>query len=333
MKVRHWYALPVFLLLLTFLETKAQTEQAEDNENARMIQAYSFYLKQKMSLEFITGRFPQLKDYVVSTMVEWNREFLPSVLTIDSMLSAGLNAEWQKTKNDLYEKFIRADYSSVTEADAKLFIDVVNDRTSGHIQSPVLETLLYWNPEYRKFPEKEFADGYISTFPVERKHGNVPVNIKLVYPRSWKALDGNKKANIIQTFISEYGLGDVELCLIIEKSKSNYTQDKIKQLLTQESLLKNQPSASKVLGYTSGLSIDNCDAAAITVSQDKEMESLKKILRINETYTTFYKNVKIVLLFTISSQKPDELDFKYQKYKKLIKRIVDNTVILSQWGQ
>lgn len=333
MKIRCWYILLFFLIYMTAPLAMAQKAQPENEKDSRMVLAYAFYLKQKMSLEFISGRFPRLRDYIESTVSEWDREFLPSVATIDSTLTSSLKDEWAKNKNELYEKYIRADYSSVTETDAKQFIDEVNDRTFGHIQSPILETFLIWNPQYRKYPEKEFTDGYVSNYTTRSKPTSSPVNIKIVYPRSWKNEDGNKKANVVQNFVSDYGLGDLAFSLVVEKSKANYSKDKIAQALTQEAMLKTQPMAGKVLGFRSDITIDNCPAASITTYQEKEMEDSKKLCLIHETYTTLYKNFKISLRFVITSEKAEDINDTYQKYQKLMKRIVDNTVILSQWGQ
>jgi hypothetical protein len=311
----------------------AQTAQPENEENARMILAYTFYLKQKMSLEFISSRFPTLKDYVESTTTEWNREFIASVKNIDSALTSNLNDEWLKNKNALYEKFIRADYSGVSEENASQFIDIVNDRTYGHIQTPILETFLIWNPRYRKNPETEFTDGYVRQFSTKEMRSYLGINIKIVYPRSWKAIEGNKKSNVAQNFISGYGLGDVTLSLVIEKSKTNYTKEKINQLLTKESLVKSIRANGKFLDYTSNFTIDNCLAAIVTSYFEKDVENEKKAYFVNELYITYYKNFKISFNFMISAQNTDNLNDKIKKYRNLFKRIVDNVVILSQWGQ
>jgi len=191
-----------------------------NEENERMIVAYTFYLKQKMSLEFIARHFPALSEYVKNATTEWNREFIPSILNIDSTLSSRLNDAWVKDKNVMYEKFIRADYRGISEQDSKQFIDEVNDRSYGHIQSPIIETFLIYNPKYQQFPEKEFIDGYVKSYSNPDLGNSSSLHIKVVYPRSWKAFDGNRKSGVIQKFVSEYGLGKVSLSIAIEKSKN-----------------------------------------------------------------------------------------------------------------
>ena len=332
MKIRLSHILLVLLTCSGIIDASAQQTAPVNAEDDRMMVAYTFYLRQKMSLEFISGRFPSLKEYVENTMKEWNREFIPSVNNIDSALTSKLNDEWLKNKNAMYEKNIRADYSRISQEEAKQFVDVVNDRTYGRIQSPILETFLIWHPRYQKFPDKEFTDGYVNTFSTKDQRNPLPINLKIVYPRSWKALEGNKKANIVQTFVSSYGLGDVDLMLIIEKTKTNYTKEKITQLLSKESLQKSLPSNEKEMDYKPDISVDNCTAASMTSYLEKVVE-LKKVCAISERYSIYYKNFHIWLNFNVSSLNMDDIQEKFKKHQPLFKRIVDNMVILSQWGQ
>ena len=327
------FSILLVLFVLAVLPAKAQPLQPENEENSRMIQAYTFYLKQKLSLEYVISQFPNLKDKAEGAMNEWNREFLPSVTSIDSVLAISLKDEWKKNKDELYDKFIHVDNSNVTEENAKDYINVVNDRSFGHIQTPVMETFLVWQPDYRIHPENEFTDGYTVSFLTKNKRSQLPVNIKLHYPRSWRALDGNKKSNIIQTFTSGYGLGNVMLALTIEKSRTPFTKDKINAQLSKEGMLKTQPSGCSVVSYKPDLQIDNCKASSITVAFEKEIKEVGKSFYTNDSYTFFYKEFKITLCFTIASKTRDEVNATFLTYQKLIKRMVDSVVVLSQWGQ
>jgi hypothetical protein len=319
--------------MLVLNPAKAQPLQPENEENSRMIQAYTFYLKQKLSLEYVISRFPNLKDKAEGAMNEWNREFLTAVTSIDSVLTISLKDEWKKNKDELYDKFIHVDNSNVTEENAKEYINVVNDRSFGHIQTPVMETFLVWQPDYRIHPENEFTDGYTVSFLTKNKRTQLPVNIKLHYPKSWRALEGNKKSNIIQTFTSGYGLGNVMLALTIEKSRTPFTKDKINAQLSREGMIKTQPSGCSVLDFKPGMFIDNCQAASIIVSFEKAVKEAEKSYYINNCYTFFYKEFKVTLCFTIASQTRDEANTRFLTYQKLIKRMVDSVVVLSQWGQ
>ncbi len=333
MKIRLHFVVLIFLSYLLAFNVAAQPKAAVDEENDRMILAYTFYLKQKMSLEFVSGRFPSLRNYVENTINEWDREFIPSVKNIDSALTSKLNDEWLKNKSAVYEKFIRADYAGISEQEAKQFVDEVNDRAYGHIQSPILETFLIWNPQYQQFPEKEFTEGYVSYFSTKDQRNSLSLHVKAVYPRSWKAVEGNKKTNVVRNFISGYGLGKVSLSLVIEKSRNNFTKDRITQLLSKESMQKGLSAGNRILDYKSDVTIDNCNAASITFLQEKVGGDLKKIYFVTEMYSTYYNNYRIFLNFTVSSSDEQESSGKFIKYQKLFKKIVDNIVILTQWGQ
>lgn len=333
MKIRFSGTLFFVLAYMATFTAWGQLNKPVNEENDRMILAYSFYLKQKMSLEFVSQRFPSLKDYVDNTLREWNREFISSIDNIDSALNASLGDGWKKTKDANYEKYTRVDYSGTTEDQARQFVDVVNDRTYGRIQSPIMETLLIWNPKYRKCPEKEFIDGYTAKFSTKEQKNPLPIHIKIVYPRSWKALEGNKKSNVVQSFISGYGLGSISFTVLADKAKNNYTPDKIKQLLTQESLQKAVAAQDKVLNYDGSITIDNCPAAVLSAYHEKDLADAKKIFTLTDYYVFYYKNYRILLKFAVLSDSADGTNVQFLKYQALEKKIINNIVILSQWGQ
>jgi len=184
-----------------------------------------------------------------------------------------------------------------------------------------------------KFPDKEFSEGYTCKFSTKDTHKSLPANVNIIYPKSWLAVAGDNRTNIIENFISGYGLGSVSMALSMEISKTNYTKDQLTLLLSKENMQKTLQSGSKVTGYETDFTIDNCKAAAITYCSEKKEEDLKEICFVNKKYSCYYKNAILSLSFSILSSDCDDVNKEFRKYQKLMKRITDNIVILSQWGQ
>jgi hypothetical protein len=311
----------------------AQPKPFSAEEIDRMTNTYTYYLAQKASLESVSVRFPTLKDYANNAFIEWIREFKSSIIKIDSDLQIIKGKDWEGEKEKIFEKYREADHSNVTEKEARQFIDIVFQRSFGKIQSPILETLLTFKAEYLESPEKEFSDGYVNNFYTANSKKKIGLNIRVVYPKSWISVPGNSKNGINQIFTSKCGSGRLSMTFLLERSAS-IPMDKTAPLLTEDYLRKNGSKNDSIIQYTSGLTIDNCPAASLSYLR-RETDIDKKFCIFYESYQTYYKNNHISLIFSYNSEYNNVYDIlkEYEKYRKLIHKMVSNVVILSQWEQ
>lgn len=316
-----------------FLFTSAlHSQEFSKNEIDRMILTFAFNTKQMVSLEIIGSQFPELKEDVRIASNDWNREFKSSVDNIDTLLTRQLHQSWIEKKTEIRDKYLRADYSRTAEKEASQFILSVMQRANAKIESPILETLLIYKPQYQQSPELEISDGYTQKYTTREANKSLPVNIILIIPQSWKQLSGSKKGSLPQTFVSNLGEGPMSVSLLAERGRTEYSDENIQQQLTQEFLQKTLVKSGSVITYKT-LKIDGRPAAMISFyKEEKKKEG--PLNTITESYVTHFKSCRITLNFTTSSstQNAVQLKPKIRKNQALIRKIIDNVVILSQWG-
>lgn len=328
------YAITICWVIALFpVNISSQVNALSANEEDRLLTTFTFYIAQQASLESVSERFPDLQDKAIDASKEWAEEFRPSIKKIDSCLSVIKGIEWENEKIKIYEKYRRADHSNVTEKEALQFIEIIFQRSYGKIQSPVIETLLTFMPEYKAAPEKEFSDGFVNSYFSATPKKKAPVNIRIIYPKSWKAIDGILQNNIQQIFISNYGTGNLALSFLMERT-NNLPVDKNSSLFSENNLKKFCLKSDSIININTSLDIDFCSAASITYLR-REVEIDKKFTILFEAYHSYYKNQHFALIFSYKTDidnynliKPE-----FEKYRKLIRKILFNVVILSQWEQ
>jgi hypothetical protein len=136
----------------------------------------------------------------------------------------------------------------------------------------------------------------------------------------------------MQKFSSQWGFGNLELQLYIEKNKKNYTPALVGELLTKNSLCKAIPTHDSIQDFNANSYIDNNPSSSITYS--KEIKANDQLnIQICKEYHTFYTNNHIKLLFIFNSGCNDRAQacIAFNKYNRLIWKIVNNVVILTQW--
>lgn len=299
-------------------------------EEARMVLAYSFYLKQKISLDFISFRYPNLQENIALATSEWDREFKSSIDHIDTLLGNKLKDKWEKEKKALEHKFSGADNSRVKEADAKNFIFTVCERASGKIQSPILETYLAYNPVYQKTPDAEFSEGYTKKISSREIRPSYPLNIRISFPKSWKETV-LKKGDQFLKCTSNYGIGQVSMDVSVDQLQTAYPKGVVEKLLSKESLQKETPAKCTQIDYADGLFMYNCPTASVTFLQ-KPVKVNEGPYLITEKYFSYYKNFRIKISFTINGISHADVETCLKRNKKLFVKLIENVVILSQWG-
>ena len=176
-------------------------------------QTYSYCKAQIYVLEAIKDKFPNLEKKVFITKSQFDSSFSSSLKNIDKIMNQ--YKDWKdyklKTNKTLKNSF---DFSDMTYKNAIIFIDTVKARAKGKIESPVLETLLMFNPEYEKHPETEFNDGFIKKYKCDDLKKSKGVDFSIDIPMSWASKKANRP-NIVRKFISYNGNGLVMAMIAI----------------------------------------------------------------------------------------------------------------------
>ena len=154
----RWSLLASFLLAFLFV-SEAYAFTLNNRIAKDIAEAYGYFLGQTYSLNAIGKKYPHLTRQAKMAEIEFNLVFLPSITNMDLLLKK--YKEWQVIKNDLVNSLRKKiNISQLTEQQAIDFIKLVKKRSKGKIKSPIIQTLLLYNPAYEKQPEKEFLDGF-----------------------------------------------------------------------------------------------------------------------------------------------------------------------------
>jgi len=320
----------IIIGLFIYSFTYSQSEYSETELN-NMVKTYSFYLGQLTTINEIMENHPAYKLQAKSAQDLWNLKFRSSIENIISELKNSLGDKYKELEDELLLNMSLVDFSEVTNDDIEYTIETIKQRATGDMPSPFLETLLSFNPTYQKSPEKEMIDGFINEYFTKESEKSDGINIKIKYPKSWKA-DNGDRPHVIQKFTSDNGHGLEGALIMIIKTKENLSKSDIDILLSKEGMEYQLPEKSKILDVNTGLTIDNYPAASITFYHEQSRMNLK-IGMIIETYFIYYKDYQISVMFNTGStvDNYDDSLKRFEIYKKLFFRIANNLVILSQY--
>jgi hypothetical protein len=322
--------LVLFFLIATTTAVSAQRKYSE-KEMSEMMGAYGFYLGQLTSANSLIKVHPSLSPAADKALNKWNLNYLSSIENITTELTAIYGNKFVEFKKQMKAKMSETDYSSVSIDDAKFAIQSIQDRANGNIPSPIIETLLSYNPIYQKNPDKEMINGFVKEYFTKESIKSKGVNIKLKYPKSWLAENGNRP-HVIQKFTSNYGHGSTLALIMLTKPKEPLSQTDIDILLSEEGMKSQIPENSKIISVNPNLTMDNFPAASITFYHVQSQMNLKFGM-MTTFYIIYYKGCQISLMLTASSEQDnfDEAKNKYLTNKKLFWRIANNLTILSQY--
>jgi hypothetical protein len=326
--------LVIILISAPYSEVWSQKYTYSREELDRMVLTYTYYIIQKISLNVISVKYPKLEKKALIASAEWEREYLPSIENIDKKLTDTLKTEWEKNRAFIHYKYEGTDYSTITEANAQKYVDEVFQRAVGKMESPIVETLLIFKPGYLENPEKEYIDGHVNRFSTAKLKKPIGIEIQFFYPKSWMPSPGNVQADCIQNFISQYGLGKLTMAFYVIKSKNDFSTAAIEKLLSEEELKKTLPPNATLIQVIKNLKIDYCRASCVRYWNESSSNGIKSV-KYFETYHSYYKNYHIIVNININSENDNknEIIQKYNLQYKLIRKVINSIVIVSQWDK
>lgn len=187
---------------------------------------FGFKMGQEKAINMIHNRFPSLSRDLSVAEAKFKREFKSAYNSIDKTADMRLS-DWSTIKNEIERRSPNIDYSNVKKQDAEEFIEKLQARASGSLPSPVLETLLMFNPKYIQNPRLMFSDGYTKEYRSKNSAKAKGVDLAIEYPASWKADEG-RRPNVVQKFTSENGHG-LEIVTIVIKNFPREIADKFSE--------------------------------------------------------------------------------------------------------
>lgn len=172
-----------------------------------MNRAYGFCEGQSFSLNRVQREFPELQNSVKIAQLDWSAVFGKSCERVEERLGWLLADKWdahkEKIQTSLNENLTK---TQVSRNEAIAFLEIVKKRAKGEIPSPMLETLLIFNPDFIANPVAEMSQGFKRTFRTENHSKAKGIDFQIEYPMSWTAKEG-VRPNIIQNIKSDNGFG------------------------------------------------------------------------------------------------------------------------------
>lgn len=187
-------------------------------------QAYGFVLGQEYSLSLIAKKYPDLATKVELARGQFSLTF-PDIKTKLEMQLKKAMGEKQFLKMDnvmLNEIRNKLGQQNLTREMSIEFLEKVNDRSKGKIETPVLHYILAVN--YASNPIKEFLDGFTQRFRSDGSGKSQGIKLSLQIPKSWAVKEG-ERPHIVQKWQSENGTG-LELIMLDIRDAQGYNPSK-----------------------------------------------------------------------------------------------------------
>lgn len=313
-----------------------ETNEAElDKVITEMTRAYGFCIGQSFSLDRMQREFPELQNSVKIAQYEWSVVFGKSCETVEDRLSRLLADDWIS----LRDKIQTAGRENLTKTQISrdstiAFIELVKKRAKGEIQSPVLETLLIFNPDFIANPAAEMSQGFKRTFRTGNHTKAKGIDFQIEYPMSWKAKEG-VRPNIIQKITSDNGSGTTSIMLIVKDIplfNGRKLTNKEKALMFTSDVVKSFVPDGATFISAKPIVLDAQKGAMLVYDEVVERVDLKMRVR-NVQFITTYGDKMIIINCLMGSvnETSAKLNERYKRLEPIFKLVANSFVIQSQY--
>ena len=288
---------------------------------------YGYYQGQLYSLNTIKKRYPKLSNNIFIAKSEFDISFSKSIKNLDNIMSQ--YNYWKSIKKDIIKNInITLDLSHLTYQESIRFIQLVRQRAKGKIESPILETLLMLNPEYERYPEREFYDGFKKKYKCDDFIKSKGINFSIDIPMSWKSIKTNRP-NIVRKFISQNGYGHImAMILVLNFPDGKYlSKNNIESMINKKMMKDILPSNATLedYGFIKLETLPGYWQRYSIITQ-----RVKTTLRIEVlTYTIFYRDKLIQIQFQLGDFNNKKLERKFKKFKPLFDSIINSFILIS----
>jgi hypothetical protein len=292
---------------------------------------YGFVTGQQLSLDGLRRRYPSLAVDITRAEVEFKAAF-------------GIG--FDEVKNDLMETFgqwfldemdkqfesldLGFDSPDLTEQDALDFVQMVLDRSQGQLESPVLETLLYY--QYKDRPGMEYIDGWRFEYQSDDHPKAKGIRVKLNIPYSWSQQEA-ERPNIVQKFIEQNGEGNNQIMLLVmdtdlEQGES-YTNQEMMNALSEEGFKEDMLPGQTLLSAEK-VKWDNLHAWSVQYNQEQNRLGITIRAHVHQ-FMTYYDDRMILLQTYTYGESFEEANKNYEQFYPLYLLVANSFVLKNQW--
>jgi len=342
----------ILIIILHILSVQISFAQSINETHLNnLTKTYGFLLGQRLSLNNIKASYPSLFFQVEKAESEFKISFGLAEKNIEKSLKDIMKHEYQVFNSTIRKKIKTAIISQkITNEIALSFVNEVESRAKGNIESPIIETLLHY--QFIDNPYKEFSKGFVNTYRTKGHPKSKGLDFQIEYPKSWAKREG-KRPNIIQFFFNDKDLTRPSALImvrdLVQESPNDFTLEDISALNTYEGSdalasevfseenlrdMTNVMNISNVQNLkTKRIIIDNWPGAIIEFTG--EIQRLDKtFISYYRIYMSIYKNYLINVHFqlgTLTNKNNLLLKKKITKYSTLFEQMANSLVIQNQY--
>ena len=326
---------PLVLLLSISAGNPVWPQEITSPLHSDLSQTYGYYSGQKLSIERIQSEFPTLAARALQAQMAFELVFKSSYENIEKELRKLLGQRWSTSKRQMLQGLTGNPGSvpiSMTPADA--FIRTVLLRAKGQIETPILETLLTYNPQFQKIPAKEFLRGFKSTFRTKGHSKAKGVDFQIEYPRSWSSKEG-KRPNVVKVFTSQNGRGLETILLMVKDiplpSGYKITEQELDSVFSTQGLKEMIPKGASFIS-AQPIVLDGNKGGMMVFDQTLQRLDVALPLR-GLFFITIYANKMIFIQCMVTSKTENRSDLKQQfrRLEPLFRLVANSFVIQSQY--
>ena len=302
-----------------------------------MSRTYGYYIGQTYTLDNIKKKYPNLQNEIFLIKNDFDLKYLKSIKDIEQFFTKNMSKkQWsdlQKMVKDGIKKQLNTNISYEESLEA---IQVVKARIKGDIESPVIETLLMFNPNYQKNPIEEINDKFLQTYNSKDNPKAKGVDFSVKVPKSWKSQEANRP-NIVRKFTSNNGyiIEDtfIENIMILVYD----LPIEVKKLTSQDVTdICNDIPENSVLRDCKEAILENLPAVVKRFKLN--MKRLENSMNMEVVqYNVFYKNKMIIIQGQVGTmnEKISEKTLleRFEKFKPVFNYVANSLMISNLYKQ
>ena len=302
-----------------------------------MSRTYGYYIGQTYTLDNIKKKYPNLQNEIFLIKNDFDLKYLKSIKDIEQFFTKNMSKkQWsdlQKMVKDGIKKQLNTNISYEESLEA---IQVVKARIKGDIESPVIETLLMFNPNYQKNPIEELNDKFIQTYNSKDNPKAKGVDFSVKVPKSWKSQEANRP-NIVRKFTSNNGyiIEDtfIENIMILVYD----LPIEVKKLTSQDVTdVCNDIPENSVLRECKATTLENLPVVVKRLKLN--MKRLENSMNMEVVqYNVFYKNKMIIIQGQVGTmnEKISEKTLleRFEKFKPVFNYVANSLMISNLYKQ
>ena len=302
-----------------------------------MSRTYGYYIGQTYTLDNIKKKYPNLQNEIFLIKNDFDLKYLKSIKDIEQFFTKNMSkkqwSDFQKMVKDGIKKQLNTNISYEESLEA---IQVVKARIKGDIESPVIETLLMFNPNYQKNPIEELNDKFIQTYNSKDNPKAKGVDFSVKVPKSWKSQEANRP-NIVRKFTSNNGY-------IIEDTFIENIMILVYDLPIEVKKLTSQDVTDVCNDIPENSVLRDCKEAilenlpAVVKRFKLNMKRLENSMNMEVVqYDVFYKNKMIIIQGQVGTmnEKISEKTLleRFEKFKPVFNYVANSLMISNLYKQ